>query len=401
MLESALVAGICSVGADALRVGIIPTPGVAFLAKQYDATAGVVISASHNPMEYNGIKFFGAEGFKLPDEIEDQIEELVVSEDDCIGRPAGGEVGRVYDGDDAERKYIDHLLACYRGKKDLTGITMVVDCAHGASFKIAPEMWRELGARVIAINDRPNGININDKCGSTYPEVLRKAVLANKADFGVAYDGDADRVITVDERGNIVDGDQFMVICGLYLKRTGQLNPPKVVATVMSNIGLEVAFRREGVQVLDCQVGDRYVLERMLESGALLGGEQSGHIIFLGHATTGDGLLSSLKLAEVIRDSGLPLSELAGEMERYPQILVNLDIKNKDSILESMGVKEAITKAEQRLGEFGKVLVRPSGTEPKVRIMAQGPDEFMLQEVIDEIKEAVYQSEQARLNMDS
>ncbi len=389
MLESALVAGICSMGADVLKAGVVPTPGVAYLTRKYEASCGIVISASHNPMEYNGIKFFGSQGYKLPDEVEDEIEDLIINGEKAIFRPEGGSIGRVYDLVDAEQNYLDFLMTCYKGDSDLSGLTVVVDCANGAAYHIAPKMWRQMGARVIAINNQPNGLNINERSGSTYPKVLGRAVLEHHADLGIAYDGDADRVVAVDELGNVIDGDFIMVICGLHLLRSSQLTPPKIVTTVMSNIGLDIAFRREKVEVLNCQVGDRYVLEKMQECGARLGGEQSGHIIFLDHATTGDGLLSSLKLVEVMQETGLSLSALAREMEQYPQILINLDIKDKDSILNNMEVAQAINEAEQRLGEWGKVLVRPSGTEPKIRIMAQGPDEFLLQEVVDEIKEAV------------
>ncbi|MGE5404004.1 MAG: phosphoglucosamine mutase [Candidatus Saccharibacteria bacterium] len=389
MLESALVAGICSTGADALRAGVIPTPAVAYLTQKYEATCGVVISASHNPMQDNGIKFFGSSGNKLPDEVEEEIENIMLANLDAAGRPEGADIGRVYDIESAERNYIDYLINCYKPSQNLEGMTIVVDCANGAAFNVAPQMWRELGATVIPIFNKPNGININDRCGSTHPEALRKAVVEHKANVGIAHDGDADRLIAVDERGNVIDGDQIMVVCGLHMQRTGRLQPSKVVATVMSNIGLEIAFRRERVEIASCSVGDRYVLERMQETGARLGGEQSGHIIFLDYATTGDGLLSSLKLVEVMRETGMPLSELAREMEKHPQILINLDIKDKDTILNNVGVQDAIRGAQERLGECGKVLVRPSGTEPKVRIMAQGPDETLLQEVVNDIKDAV------------
>lgn len=389
MLEAALVAGICSVGGDALTVGIVPTPAVAYLTQQYDAACGIVISASHNPMEYNGIKFFGGKGYKLPDAVEDEIEALVLANCRGIAPAAGGDIGRVYEVQGAEEKYISYLLSCYQGQRNLTGMTVVVDCANGAAYNVAPKVWAALGARVIPIHHMPNGVNINEKCGSTYPGSLQKAVKEHKADLGVAYDGDADRVIAVDDRGNVIDGDQFMVVCGLHLKRTGRLNPPKIVATVMSNIGLSIAFRREGVEVLECNVGDRYVLERMQESSALLGGEQSGHIIFMNHSTTGDGILSSLKLVEVLRETGIPLSDLVREMEQYPQTLINLDIRDKDTILNSEEVQAVIRRAQEKLGETGKVLVRPSGTEPKVRIMAQGPDDDLLQEVIAEIRDAI------------
>lgn len=389
MLEAALIAGICSVGADVLKAGVIPTPAVAYLTHKYEATCGVVISASHNPMQDNGIKFFGTSGFKLPDEVEEEIEHLVLSGTEGAGRPEGDAIGRIYELPGAEQNYIDYLLSCYQGSRDLSGIKIVVDCANGASYRVAPRLWKALGAEVIPIFDSPNGVNINAGCGSTHPEALCRAVVEHNADLGVAHDGDADRVIAVDEKGQIMDGDQIMVICGLYLKRTGQLNPPKVVATVMSNIGLELAFRRENIEVIGSPVGDRYVLEKMQESGARLGGEQSGHIIFLDHATTGDGLLTALKLAEVMRATGMPASELGQAMKKYPQLLVNIDIKDKHTILNNVAVQEAIQRATLRLGGTGKILVRPSGTEPKVRIMAQGPDEKLLKEVVDSIREAV------------
>jgi len=393
LLESALVAGICSVGADVLKAGVIPTPGVAYLTQKYQASCGIVISASHNPTEYNGLKFFGPFGFKLPDETEEEIEKLVISGDVDIARPYGADIGRVYDLRDAEQNYLDYLIRCYRGESDLCGLAVVVDCANGAAYQVAVRMWEEMGARVIPIHNQPTGLNINERCGSTHPGSLRKAVLECHADLGIAYDGDADRLIAVDERGNIIDGDQLMTVCGLHMHRNGRLRPPKIVVTVMSNIGLNIAFRRENVEVLSTQVGDRYVLEKMQESGARIGGEQSGHIIFLDHATTGDGLLSSLKLAEVIRETGMPLSALAREMEKHPQVLINVDIKNKGSILNNMEIVQAIAEAEKRLGENGKVLVRPSGTEPKIRIMAQGPDEFLLQEVVNGIKDVVLKAE--------
>ncbi len=389
MLEAALIAGILSTGASVLKAGIVPTPAVAYLTRKYEASSGVVISASHNPMADNGIKFFSASGYKLPDETEEKIEQLVVDGVDDLPRPVGENIGRVYEIPEAETNYIEFLKGCYRACRDLSGLSVVVDCANGAAYNIAPRLWAELGAKVTAINNHPNGININERCGSTYPENLRRAVLENKADFGLAYDGDADRVIAVDERGNILDGDIMMVICGLHWQRTRRLDPSKVVATVMSNLGLEIAFRREGIEVEYCQVGDRYVLEKMMETGARVGGEQSGHIIFLDYSTTGDGLLSSLKLAEVMVETGLPLSELALEMDRFPQILVNVELKDKEGVLENHHVKEVIAEVEKRLGEWGKVLVRPSGTEPKVRIMAQGRDEFLLKEVVEEIRKAI------------
>lgn len=389
MLEAALIAGICSTGADVLTVGVLPTPAVAYLTQLYGASSGVVISASHNPVQDNGIKFFGPDGYKLPDEIEEQIEGLVRAGTDSLKRPAGEEVGRVYDVEEALNRYLEYLLSCYTGPEKPGDLTVVVDCANGAAYKAGPRLWSRLGARVIAINNTPNGININDRCGSTHTEGLRAAVVHFKADVGIAYDGDADRCIVVDEFGHETDGDQLMLVCALDLQRRGQLNPPIVVATVMSNIGLDIALRREGVQVESCKVGDRYVLEKMKETGALLGGEQSGHVIFLQHSTTGDGLLTSLKLVEVMKRTGLPLSVLAREMDKLPQLLVNVKLEDKETILSHQLVTAALSRAEKKLGETGKLVVRPSGTEPLVRIMAQGPGQSLLEEVIAEITGAI------------
>ncbi|SHG69754.1 phosphoglucosamine mutase [Thermosyntropha lipolytica DSM 11003] len=389
MLEAALIAGICSTGADVLRAGVITTPAVAYLTRAYKASCGIVISASHNPVEDNGIKFFGPDGYKLPDEVEEEIEKLVREGTDSLPRPVGAAVGRIYELDDALSKYIDYLQGAYELEEDLKGLTVVLDCAHGAAYKAGPMLWERLGAKVIPINNKPDGVNINYKCGSTHMESLKEAVKLYQADLGIAYDGDADRCLAVDERGKELDGDQIMLICALDMKRRGILKPLQVVATVMSNIGLEVALRRENISVISCKVGDRYVLEKMKETGSIIGGEQSGHIIFSRYATTGDGLLTSIKLAEVVKRSGLPLSQLAGEMTKYPQILVNVRVENKEEILKRPAVVEVLKEAEARLGDCGKLVVRPSGTEPLVRIMAQGPDEALLKEVIAEIKEAV------------
>ncbi len=394
MLEAALIAGICSTGADVLTVGVIPTPAVAYLTQQYGASCGVVISASHNPVQDNGIKFFGPNGYKLPDEIEEEIEKLVLEGTEDLTRPTGEEVGRVYDVEEALNRYLDYLVSCYSGNGKMNELTVVVDCANGAAYKAGPRLWSRLGARVIAINNVPNGVNINDRCGSTYTEGLKSAVLHFKADVGIAYDGDADRCIVIDELGNETDGDHLMVICGLDLRRRGLLKPPMVVATVMSNIGLDIALRRENVQVESCKVGDRYVLEKMKETGAILGGEQSGHVIFLEHSTTGDGLLTSLKLVEVIQRTGLPLSKLAREMDQLPQLMVNIKLEDKETILSHELVTSALHKAEAKLGEMGKLVVRPSGTEPLVRIMAQGPKKYLLEEVIEEISNAVKQAQE-------
>lgn len=394
MLEAALVAGICSTGADALTLGTIPTPAVAYLTQRYGASCGIVISASHNPMQDNGIKFFGPNGYKLPDEIEARIESIVLSGTSDLIRPEGSEVGRIYDVSQATDRYVEFLRSCYSGQRDLSNLTVVLDCANGAAYQAAPKLWEELGARVIPIHYQPNGININANCGSTHTELVRKAVVECNADLGIAYDGDADRCIAIDENGTELDGDYILAICALDMARRGVLNPGRIAATVMSNIGLDIALKQEGILVDSCAVGDRYVLERMLETGALLGGEQSGHIIFLQHATTGDGLLTSIKLAEVLQNSGLPLSKLAEVMEKQPQLLVNVKLEDKDTILAHPLVEDCLRQAESKLGEKGKLVVRPSGTEPLVRLMAQGPDQQLLQEVIDGISAAIKTAQQ-------
>lgn len=389
MLEAALLAGICSTGADVLTAGIIPTPAVAYLTSKYQASCGIVISASHNPVEDNGIKFFGPQGYKLPDDIEEEIENLVVQGTAELSRPQGPDIGRVYNIEEARSNYLEHLQSCYTLNRELSPVTIVIDCANGAAYDTGPALWKSLGARVISIANQPNGININERCGSTHTDNLKKAVIQYKADLGIAYDGDADRCIAVDEQGREIDGDYIMLICALDMHRRGLLQPAAVVATVMSNIGFEIALRRENVRVDSCKVGDRYVVEKMQETGAILGGEQSGHLIFKQYAPTGDGLLTSLKLVEAMQRSGLKLSELSREMEKYPQLLVNVRIEDKETILAHETVKAALTEAENRLGEWGKLVVRPSGTEPLVRLMAQGPDQYVLEEVIGSIKKAV------------
>lgn len=389
MLESALAAGICSTGADTMSTGVLPTPAIAYLTRYYQASAGVVISASHNPVADNGIKFFGANGEKLADEIEDEIEKLIEHPGSIGLRPTGTDIGRMYSVENALNNYLDFLAGAYTLKEGLKGFNMVVDCANGSAYQAAPLIWRDLGARVTSIHDQPNGININHRCGSTHTDSLRRAVLEHQAQAGVAYDGDADRCIMVDELGNELDGDQLILICALDMQRSRQLDPPSVVATVMSNIGLELALRRENVGVESCKVGDRYVWEKMQQTGALIGGEQSGHIIFRRHSTTGDGILTSLKVVEVMRKTGLPLSVLAGEMGKYPQLLVNVQLADKDNVMQDPQVEEAIRQAEIRLGDSGKLVVRPSGTEPLLRLMAQGPDKYLLEEVIKGIRDAI------------
>ncbi|GAV30734.1 phosphoglucosamine mutase [Coriobacteriaceae bacterium EMTCatB1] len=379
MLEAAVVAGICAGGADALRLGVIPTPAVAYLAKNLEADGGVVISASHNPAEYNGIKLFDRDGFKLPDEIEDEIEEFLVAEPALSARPTGARVGRAYVVPDAAERYVSHAIDTIEG--DLVGLTIAVDCGHGAASFTTVKALRDLGATVHAVNCDSNGLDINDGCGSTHLEVISELVRAHEVDFGIAHDGDADRVLAVDESGAVVDGDQIMAIAAVHMKRQGRLHGDMLVATVMSNLGLEVAMREHGITVLKTKVGDRYVIDQMRATGATLGGEQSGHIIFMEHATTGDGLVTALQLASIVRSTDTPLSELRTVMRRYPQVLLNVPVEDKALLSSSAKVHDAIAEAERRLGEHGRVLVRASGTEPLVRVMVEAAEEQAANEI--------------------
>jgi phosphoglucosamine mutase len=386
MLEAALVAGICSGGADAVVCGVVPTPAVAFLTREYEADGGVVISASHNPAEYNGIKFFNRDGFKLPDEVEDEIEDFVGAERDWE-RPTGAEVGAVERPSDAVERYISHAAGTVG--IDLSGMSIAVDCGHGASAVSTPEAFRRLGAEVVAINCDWDGMDINRGCGSTHLEQIVDVVRNGGFDLGVAHDGDADRLIAVDETGEPVDGDVVMAICAKHLKETGRLVNDTLVATVMSNMGLDVAMRELGVNVVKTRVGDRYVLDQMLNSGAVLGGEQSGHIIFLSHNSTGDGLVTALQLASIVRASGRPLSQLRTVMRHYPQVLVNVQVGDRTRLGTSQVVLDAVAEAERELDGNGRVLVRASGTEPLVRVMAEASDERTAQEVVDRLVEVV------------
>ena len=385
MLESALVAGILSIGSDALCVGIVPTPGVAYLTRYYGADAGIMISASHNPAEYNGIKFFSGDGFKLPDEIEDEIEALIESNKDIERYPTGSEIGRKIEIDDAIKQYINFLKGTI--SVDLRGLKIAVDCAEGASYIAAPSLLSALGAEIKLIHHKPDGLNINVNCGSTHPKEIQKLVLDWGADVGLAFDGDADRVIAVDEKGEIVDGDKIMMICGNALKEKGKLAKNTVVATVMSNMGLEKALNKKGCRVVKTKVGDRYVLEKMREEGYVLGGEQSGHIIFLEHNTTGDGLLSALQLLEVIKEKKQPLSKLASAMKTYPQVLINAKVSNqkKMAYLDDEVIAAEIKKLEEMMSGEGRVLIRPSGTEPLVRVMLEGKDLEQIQSLAKEL----------------
>lgn len=381
MLENALTAGILSVGGDVIKLGVIPTPAVAYLVRYYEADAGVVISASHNSFEYNGIKLFNGKGFKLDDGIEADIEAVILGEKEVDSGSFVGEKLGVCHEDDASaiKLYTDFLLATI--DKKLDGIKVVLDTANGASFETAHLVYEALGAEVVLINNEPDGININNNCGSTHPEGLQRKVIEFGADIGFAYDGDADRLIVVDEKGQIIDGDRVLAICGKYLKNNNKLPGDKITATVMSNIGLHKHLDAEGIGIDVTKVGDRYVLESMLKTGSALGGEQSGHMIFLEHTTTGDGVLSSLQFMKAYLESGKKPSELRDEIKIYPQALVNAKIKNetKEAALADEEIKNFIAEIEEKVSGTGRVLIRPSGTEPLIRVMLEGED-------IDEIQ---------------
>ena len=389
MIENALVAGICSMGVDVLVVGPLPTPGIAFITSSMRADAGVVISASHNPYQDNGIKFFSKTGYKLPDELELKIEELIINHRLDELRPIADEVGKAYRIDDAIGRYVVFLKNTYPKDLDLQGLRIVLDCAHGAGYKVAPCVLTELGAEVIPIGVKPNGTNINEGCGSMHPEVMAEKVREYRADLGIALDGDADRVIFVDEKGVEVDGDHIMALCGTELIKTGQLKKKTVVATVMSNMGLDIAMKKAGGKVIRTDVGDRYVVEEMLKNGYNLGGEQSGHMIFLDHNTTGDGILSALQVLAIIKRSGKPLSELAQVMTSLPQVLVNVKVRKKADLQEIAPIKKVIDEVEAELGDNGRVLVRYSGTEPLLRVMIEGEDQERIDVLADQVAAAV------------
>ena len=389
MLEAALIAGLMSVGCDVITVGVIPTPGVAYLTRKYGAECGVVISASHNPMEDNGIKFFNKDGFKLDDEIELKIEEYIDNMEKIAYNPIGNEVGVRIHKHTAAQDYVDYLKSIV--DTDLTGLKVVLDCANGAAYKVAPEVFRELGAEVIAMNVTPDGENINHKCGSTHPEGLQKAVVEHNADLGLAYDGDADRLIAVDETGTIVDGDHIMILGAVYLKKQNKLANDTLVVTTMSNIGLHVAAKEYGIDLAITDVGDRYVIEEMKKSGHNLGGEQSGHMIFLDYNTTGGGTLSSLIVSKIVKEDGKTLSEQSALMTTYPQVLINVDVRNevKNKFMENDEIRTEIEKLEKLMAGTGRVLIRPSGTQPLVRVMLEGKDEGQIRELAQELADLI------------
>jgi len=386
LLESALVAGILSAGGDALVAGVVPTPAVAFLTHHYGASAGAVISASHNPMPDNGIKFFGPEGFKLPDTVEDRIETALGMADQGAPRPVGAGVGVLRPAGDAVEAYLAHLLD---GVDHLGGLEVVVDCANGAAAAVAPAAYRRAGARVTAVAADPDGHNINDGVGSTHPEHLQAVVARMGAAVGLAHDGDADRLLAVDERGQLVDGDVILAIAALDERERGGLPTGTVVTTVMTNLGFRLAMAEHGIEVLQTAVGDRYVLEAMRAGGHTLGGEQSGHLIFLDRATTGDGLLTAVRLLGIMARTGRPLSELATVMRRLPQVLVNVRVADREGLAGAANVWRAVQEEEARLADRGRVLVRPSGTEPLVRVMVEAETEGAAKSAADRLAAAV------------
>ena len=389
MLANALMAGICSVGANAVYVGVIPTPAVAYLTRKYKVDAGVVISASHNPVEFNGIKFFDGNGYKLPDALEDEIESYIRNDMSGMKFPIGSNVGKIKYRTDAREEYINHSIQAVG--VDLTGLKIVVDCAEGASYYTSVEALRELGGNIVAIHNMPDGTNINANCGSTHMQELQARVVYEKANIGLAFDGDADRLLAVDEQGNIVDGDQIMAIVGNHMKEKGELSGDTIVATVMSNLGFFLMGQQNGIHMEQTKVGDRYVLERMREIGASLGGEQSGHIIFLKENTTGDGLLSALHLLKVLVETEKPLSELAAIMEVLPQALVNAKVPNhkKEKYMDYPEIADAIQKLDEKYAGEGRVLIRPSGTEPLVRVMIEGKDKKMIDDDAKQLAELI------------
>ncbi len=381
MLENAITAGLCSVGADVLKLGVVPTPAVAYLVKEYGYDAGIMISASHNPCEYNGIKIFQSNGYKLPDALENEIEAIILDNATPIPTPIGGGVGKAKRKADAINDYIEHLLSATN--MSFKGYKIALDCANGSSSVSAEEVFTRLGAEVVVISDKPDGVNINKDCGSTHLENLQKVVVENGCDLGFAFDGDADRMLAVDHTGAVVDGDRCIAVCAKHMKQIGKLKKDTAVVTVMSNMGFFKFCEDNGIKCEKTNVGDRYVLENMVENGYSIGGEQSGHIIFLKYATTGDGQLSAIQLLAVVKDTGKTLKDLADEMEVYPQVLINVRVSKfgKAQFNKDKEVQNAIKKVEEKLGDEGRILVRISGTEPLIRVMLEGKDYEQIKEL--------------------
>jgi phosphoglucosamine mutase len=389
MFESAIISGICSMGVNAISVGVIPTPGIAFLTHNMRADAGIVISASHNPMQDNGIKIFNSDGFKLSDEKENRIEELIFANNMNKLHLALKELGKLSRLDDAAGRYVDFLKSAFPQEINPEGMKVVLDCSNGATYRVAPAVFAELGVEVTTLFDQPDGKNINFNCGSQHPEILSAEVIRQKADVGFAFDGDGDRVIAVDEKGTVLTGDRILAICSSILKKEGKLKNNLVVRTVMSNLGLSVAFRELGIDSVFSQVGDRFVLEEMLARDAIIGGEDSGHIIFLQHHTTGDGLITALQVMAAMKKERKTLSELAGIMTVFPQMLINIDVKRKPEIETVPEIMAAISQVEEKLGDKGRVLVRYSGTQNMCRVMVEGPTKEETQTYCRQIADVV------------
>ncbi len=385
MIENALAAGICSMGVDVLLVGPLPTPGIAFITTSMRADAGVVISASHNPFQDNGIKIFSRDGFKLSDEYEADIEELIFSQKMAALRPVADEVGRARRIDDAKGRYIVFLKNTFPQKFTLDDFHIVLDCAHGATYGVAPHVFEELGAKVTTFGVNPDGTNINKDCGALHPEHMAEVVRQTGADIGLALDGDGDRLIVADEKGRIIDGDHVMAICAAELLKQRKLKKKTLVATVMSNMGLEVAMQQMGGRMVRTKVGDRYVVEEMRKNGYSFGGEQSGHLVFLDHITTGDGTLAALQLLAIMKKQRKPLSELASVMENFPQVLKNVSTSSQIDVNHIPDFAATVRGMEQKLGDTGRILVRPSGTESLIRVMVEGQDESMIEAMADEL----------------
>ena len=383
MLESALIAGLLSIGIEVARLGVITTPGVAYLTKALGAEAGIMISASHNPFADNGIKFFGADGFKLSDAQEDEIERFMDMQEDSLPRPTGEKVGTVYDFFEGAQKYMNYIKQAVDG--DFTDLVIALDCANGATSTIGPYLFGDLEAEVLTIGNSPDGENINSGVGSTHPEALVAYVKEKGADIGLSFDGDGARLIAIDENGEVVDGDQLLYIIGKYMKQEGMLKQDMIVSTVMSNLGFHKALEAQGIKSVTTAVGDRYVVEEMRKNGYNLGGEQSGHIVNLDYNTTGDGLLTGLLLTNIVRKSGKPLSVLAGEMKKFPQVLVNVKVSDKQTVMNHPRLTEIMQKIKTEMNGDGRLLVRPSGTEPLIRVMAEAATEQLCQKYVDQL----------------
>ena len=381
MLEAAMIAGITSMGLDVISLGVIPTPAVAYLTRKYEALAGIVISASHNPGEYNGIKFFDHKGLKLTDEVEGKIESLILSDKKIDHRPIKDEIGKVFKCETGSNDFMDYLVSIT--DLDLTGIKIAMDCGHGALYEIGPELIKRLNGELVVINREPNGMNINDNCGSTNPGMIQKLVLDEKADIGLSFDGDGDRIIAVDEKGKILNGDHILAICGTHLKNQGKLKDNMIVGTVMTNMGLDLYLNNNDMKIIKTAVGDRYILEEMLESNYSLGGEQSGHIIFLDYNTTGDGLGTGLQLLQVMKSTGKTMSQLNNLMSDFPQVLINAQVRNdlKYKYDENIEIREEIKRVEEIFHGEGRVVIRPSGTEPLVRVMIEAKEDDGIEKI--------------------